>query len=135
MLYREYVEETESMLQYQHHAERMRYRQFRDELYRIAEEEKKHADWMRERINALGGEVPHISFTPDERQNSWQYLGVDVEAERRCRADLIEGLVRAERTDPKTAAVLSRILEEEENHRDRIMDMAMRSDPQAGWTA
>lgn len=135
ILCREYVEETESMLQYQHHAERMHYRQFRERLLRIAEEEKKHAQWLEGRIVSLGGEVPHISFTPDERQNSWECLRVDLEAERRCRADLIERLLSVARIDPEIAEGLRRIREEEERHHEEIMDMLMRSDPQAGWPA
>jgi bacterioferritin (cytochrome b1) len=133
ILYREYVEEMEGMLQFQRHAERMHYPQFREKLLRIAKEEQKHAQWLAGRIIALGGHVPYISFTPEEGLNSWGRLRLDLDEEKRCISDLTERMAIVERLDPETAKVLRHILEEEKNHRETIIDMLMRSDPQAMW--
>ena len=133
LLCQEYIEERKNSIQFQRHAERMHYPQFREELLRIAEEEQKHARWLEARIIALGGEVPPVSFTPEQGWNSWEHLRLDLNEERRCIWDLEEHLVIVERVDPETAKVLRQILEEEKNHREVIIDMLMRSDPQAEW--
>ena len=131
ILCREYVEEMESALRLEWHAEQMRYPQFCERLVRMAKEEQRHAQWLAGRINALGGQVPKISFTPEEGLNSWDCLSLDLEAEKRCCADLTEELALEKNIDPETAERLRRILEDEKNHREEIAAMLMRSDPQA----
>jgi len=127
----EYIEEMQNLLQLLRHAERMRYPQFRDRLLRIAGEEQAHAQWLRQRIIALGGEVPRISFSPSIGKNSWECLLMDLEEEKRCSADLEARIRSVERIDPEIAELLRRIREEEDKHSEDIMDMLMRSDPQA----
>jgi len=127
----EYVEEMQNLLQLLRHAERMRYPQFRDRLAHIAREEQAHAQWLQQRIIALGGEVPRISFFPPVGRNSWECLLMDMEEEKRCSADLERRIRSVERIDPEIAELLRRIREEEDKHSEDIMDMLMRSDPQA----
>ncbi len=132
-LCQEYVEETRHSIQFQGHAERMHYPQFRKKLSEIAEEERKHAQWLEAKIIAFGGQVPQISPTPEEGFNSWERLCLDLEEEKRCISELAERLAIAAEIDPETAGVLRRLLDEEKNHREVIRDMLMRSDPQAVW--
>ncbi|MGH7769289.1 MAG: ferritin-like domain-containing protein, partial [Candidatus Binatia bacterium] len=131
VLCREYVEEMESSLRLEWHAEQMRYPHFCQRLLRIAKEEQRHAQWLARRVTALGGRVPVIPFTPEEGRNSWQCLSEDLEAEKRCCADLTEELALGKNIDPDTAATLGRILDDEKTHRKEIAEMLMRSDPQA----
>ncbi|MBI4522239.1 MAG: ferritin-like domain-containing protein [Deltaproteobacteria bacterium] len=131
LLCREYIEETKTSMQYRRHAQRMRYPQFRERLLRIAEEEQKHAQWLEKRVTALGGEVPRISFAPEDGWNSWEQLRLDLDEEKRCIWDLEDQLIILDQIDPETAKLLRRILEEEINHRETITDMLIRSDPQA----
>jgi len=131
LLRREYVEEMESALRLEWHAEQMRYPQFCERLLGIAKEEQRHAQWLAGRINALGGKIPEVSFTPEEGRNSWECLSEDLEAEKRCCADLTEELAMKKNIDPETADRLRRILDDEKNHREAIAAMLMRSDPQA----
>jgi bacterioferritin (cytochrome b1) len=130
ILCREYVDEMESSLRLEWHAEQMRYPQFCERLLGIAKEEQRHAQWLAGRIYALGGQIPQVSFTPEEGLNSWECLRLDLEAEKRCSADLTEELALDKNVDPETAERLHRILEDEKNHREEIADMLMRSDPQ-----
>lgn len=109
----------------------MRYGQFREKLLRIAEEEEKQTQSPRERIIAFGGEIPRVTFTPEERWNSWEELRLDLEDESRRLQDLEDRLPIIEQIDGQTADVLRRIFESERKHREAIMDMLMRSDPQA----
>jgi bacterioferritin (cytochrome b1) len=130
-LLQEYVEEEKASAQFERHAKRMQYPQFRERLLQIAQDERKHAEWLKQRIRFFGGAVPRISFSLKEGWNSWEHLRLDLDEERHCIGDMEDHLVRVERVDPETARGLRRILEEEKKHRDLILDMLMRSDPQA----
>jgi rubrerythrin len=131
ILQAEYVEEAQDVAQFTRHAQRLYYPHFRDRLLRIAEEERAHVQWLREKIVVLGGEVPQITFTPKMGKNSWECLLMDLEEEKRCCGDLLERMHVAEHADPEIAEGLRRMREEEKRHREEIMDMLMKSDPHA----
>jgi bacterioferritin (cytochrome b1) len=135
LLLQEYMEEAKISAQFQRHALRMQYPQFREQLRRIAAEEQQHAEWLKQRIHFLGGSVPGVSFAIEEGCNSWDHLRLDFEEERLCIGCLESDILKAESSDPETARGLRRILEDENRHLDAILDMMMRSDPQAVGTA
>lgn len=129
----EYVNEAKDVVQFQEHAARMTYPGFRDRLLRIAEEERAHVEWLRDKIRALGGEVPQTMLTVKNGRNSWECLLMDVEEEKRDCVSILERIYTlAEKTDPEIAEGLRRIHEEEKHHHEEIIDMLMKSDPQAG---
>ena len=72
VLREEYLEETQDATQFTQHAQRMYYPQFRERLLRIAAEEQAHVQWLREKILALDGEIPQLTFTPKAGKNSWE---------------------------------------------------------------
>jgi rubrerythrin len=129
MLRAAYLEEVEDLAQFTQHIDRMPYPQFRERLLRIAEEERAHVMWLREKLLALGGEVPDIPVTPKRAKNAWQALLLDLEEEKRSYEDLIEALHIAEQVDPGLAEGLRRIREQERQHREEILDMLAKSDP------
>jgi bacterioferritin (cytochrome b1) len=131
-----FADEKRSAERLKQHAEKMHYPQFRETLFRIAAEEAKHADWIAEKITALGGELPIIANRPREQGlNSWRYLRDDLEEERRCGAELEEEVLMIQEKYPAVSELLSRIAAEEHRHRDEIRSMLMRSDPQALYSA
>jgi rubrerythrin len=67
----EYVDEAKDVAQFEEHARRMVYPHFRARLLAIAEEEKRHVDWLRAKIRALGGEVPPTPPGTKEGRNPW----------------------------------------------------------------
>ena len=128
----EYVDEVKDVAQFEEHARRMVYPHFRERLRRIAAEEKAHVEWLRDKIRALGGAVPEPSVQVRRGGNPWESLLFDVEEEKRDGVLLLEKLYTlADRVDPEIAAGLRRMHEEEARHREEIMDLLMRSDPQA----
>lgn len=129
----EYLEETRLMRQLTEHSERMRYPQFRERLLRMAEEEREHVSWLREKIAELRGSVPDTEEAPPWRPelNTWERLSQDLEEESRCCALLAHGIAIAENFDPKLTEKLERMFREEEQHRQEIIEMLMRSDPYA----
>jgi bacterioferritin len=129
MLRETYLEEVEDVVQFTQHAERIHYPQFRERLLRIVAEEQAHVQWLRDKIVALGGELPAVSVTPKGAKNAWQALLTDLEEEKRSYTDLIEAMHLAEQVDPEIAEGLRRIREEEQQHREEILDMLVKSDP------
>jgi rubrerythrin len=124
-----YLEEAQDVTQFTQHVERMHYPQFRERLRRIAAEEQAHVTWLRDKLLALGGEVPTVSLTPKGAKNAWQGLLLDLEEEKRSYADLLEAMHIAEQADPEIAEGLQRIRAEEQQHREELLDLLMKSDP------
>jgi rubrerythrin len=124
-----YLEEAQDVAQFTQDAQRMHYPQFRDRLLRIAEAEQAHVRWLRDMILARGGEPPEVSYPPRVTKNAWEALLLDLEEEKRSYGDLLEAMHIAEQADPEIAEGLKRIREEERQHREEILDMLVRSDP------
>ena len=129
MLRDAYLEEAQDVAQFAQHAERMHYPQFRERLLRIAAEERAQVEWLRDKLLALGGELPAVSLPPKGAKNAWQALLTDLEEEKRSYTDVIEAMHIAEQADPEIAAGLQRIREAERQHREELLDMLVKSDP------
>jgi rubrerythrin len=129
MLRAAYLEEAQDVAQFTQHAGRMQYPQFRERLLRIAEEEQAHVAWLRDKILALGGALPAVALPPKGAKNAWQALLINLEEEKRSYADLLETMHIAEQADPEITAGLQRIREEEQRHREELLDMLVKSDP------
>ncbi len=132
---RRYTEKTEYVAQLSQHARKMRYPQFRENLFRIAAEEKEHVQWLKEKLLHLDAPIPQVSMIPKAGRNSWESLLMDLEVEKRCCADLMEQMYLVEQFDPDLAAELRHLREHEKKHLEEIKDMLMKSDPQAYWSA
>jgi len=132
VLHGEYVDEAKDVVQFEAHARRMTYPPFRERLLRIAEEEKAHVQWLQDKIQALGGEIPRTTLTVKNGQNSWECLLMDIEEEKRDRTTILEQLYTVvEPADPDIAEGLRRIRDDEKRHREEILDMLLKSDPYA----
>jgi len=132
LLRRQYAEETCDVAQLIQHAQRMHYPQFRERLVQLACEDQAHVQWLREKILALGGDLPAVACPPPRiGKNSWEGLRLALEAEKRSRATLLECIHQADRIDPAVAAELRRWWARAKQHCDEIMRMLMKSDPYA----
>jgi rubrerythrin len=126
-----YIEESQDVSRLSCHAERMYYPQFRESLLRIAAEEQTHVDWIREQLLTRWEEIPTVSYTPPVGKNSWECLKMDVEGERHCCDHLLRVIRLAERLDTKLADGLQRMRHEERRHHEELLDMMMKSQPDA----
>jgi len=112
-------------------ADRARYPQVADELRRLAEVEACHMAWLRERLVALGGQVPTLEATPTAGANQWERAVAAHQAAQAKRRRLIEQIAHWDPDEPEIVALLSRI-EREDAREGRAYDaVIMRSDPQA----
>ena len=128
ILHQRYVDELRGKRQLTQHAEKMHYPQFREKLLRIAAEKNNHAEWIGEKIIALGGKLPQVAERRQPNTNSWQYLQTDLAEEIRSADRLPEQIWRLESDHPDISNFLQQISEAEKNHRREINDMLMRSD-------
>jgi rubrerythrin len=131
MLCQAYLDEAKDVVQLTEHARRMAYPQFRERLLRIAVEEQAHVQLLREKILALGGTVPRVTFTLRNGRNSWECLRIDVEEEKRDYAALLEQILQIENVDPELAEGLRHIRAEERRHHTELLDMMLKSEPYA----
>ena len=134
LLQERYVDEMQHVKLYTAHAEKMRYRQFRERLLAIAADEARHAEWLAERNSLFGGKLPSLPEVNTNGKNSWQELLADLDEEQHCSAELIVMMQTVRNEMPETAEILERIYEDGIKHRAEIRDMLMRSDPQSHQT-
>lgn len=129
ILCRLYIKESQHAVVFGQHASRMHYPQFRAKLVEIAARETSHCEWIGEKIRHLGGSLPVVPPAAPAGGNSWESLLADLEDESRCAGELLEQAMRLEADFPSVANLLGRIYEDEQEHRNEIREMLMRSDP------
>jgi rubrerythrin len=126
-----YLDESKDVANFTLHAERMYYPHLRERLLRMVAEEQSHVRWLGEKIRALGGAPPQPVSTPIRGKNTWENLRMDLQEERKDQAELLHGLRTAEHLDREIAEGLSRLRQDERKHRAELLDMLMKSEPDA----
>ena len=124
-----YVEEMQRIERFKQHAEKMHYPQYREKFLEMAKEKRRHAERIGEKIIALGGKLPDVPERRSTDENSWKLLLMALEDENRSADRLPEQLRRVGLEHPDIAKFLQQISREQENHRNEIREMLMRSDP------
>lgn len=126
-----YIKESQHIARLTPHAQRMQYPQFRDKLLAIAADKAKHVEWIAEKINLLGGNLPDVPTVTNSENTSWQFLSENLNREQQCAAELIEQAHSLRGELPDVAEVLERIYDDAKRHREMLREMLMRSDPQS----
>ena len=124
-----YVEEMQRIERFKQYAQKMHYPQYREKFLEIAKEKRQHAERIGEKIVALGGILSDVAEGRSTDENSWQSLLMALEDENRSADCLPEQLRRIGLEHPDIAKFLQQISREQENHRNEIRKMLMRSDP------
>jgi bacterioferritin (cytochrome b1) len=124
-----YVEEMQRIERFRQHAEKMHYPQYREKFLEMAKEKRRHAERIGEKIVALGGKLPDVPERRSTDENSWKSLLMALEDENRSADRLPEQLRGIGLDHPDIAKFLKQISLEQENHRNEIREMLMRSDP------
>jgi len=128
ILRQRYGEEMQGMDRLAQHADKMHYPQFRQKLFHISADKSKHAEWIGEKILALGGKLPEVVERRSSGENSWRYLQMDLAEEKRCADRLPEQIWRIESDHPDISKFLRGIFDAKKRRRQEITDMLMRSD-------
>ena len=124
-----YVEEMQRIERFKQYTQKMHYPQYREKFLEMAKEKRQHAERIGEKIVALGGILSDVAEGRSTDENSWQSLLMALEDENRSADRLPEQLRRIGLEHPDIAKFLQQISREQENHRNEIRKMLMRSDP------
>ena len=125
-----YVRESQHVMRYRQHAERIHHPEFRRQLREIAGEEQKHVDALAMKIQSLGAALPEVvPVCVAGEQNLWLCLRTDLEEEERCGDELKEDSHLALGRSPEVARLLARIERDCGDHRLRLRAMLADSDP------
>ena len=122
-----YREEAQDAMQFAQHVERMHYPQFRRRLRYIVAQEQGISHGP---VAWRSGAISPTSHSPRRGlECTWGALLRDLEEEKRSYVELLEAMHLAEEVDPELAEGLRRIREEEQHHREEILEMLEKSDP------
>jgi bacterioferritin (cytochrome b1) len=112
------------------HAEMIPFDFLRERLKKLAEEEKTHAEKLKQKIVELGGAVNpspkiyEIKTSSIHSEKGFRKLIADLEFDKEIYEDYIAQINRIENEDVKR--LLREIVEDEVRHKDVLMDIVMR---------
>lgn len=112
------------------HAEMIPFDFLKDKLKKVAEEERKHAEKLKQKIIELGGNVKpspkiyDIKVESIHNEKGFRKLVADLEFDKEIYEDYISQINRIENEDVKK--LLREIVEDEAKHKDVLMDIVMR---------
>ena len=122
-----YLRESQHVLRFRQHAERIADRQVRATLLRIAAEEAEHVRWIEERIVSLDGKLPAVIEIHYSHESTWEYLRSDLDEERRCEAEIEDDKENLQSDFPDIVALLDRIEADAEKNRQEIRALLLRN--------
>ena len=123
-----YVRESQHVMRFRQHTERIADRQTREALLRIAAEEAEHVRWIEEKIVSLGGKLPVVIKIHCSHENAREYLRSDLDEERRCVAEIEDDKENLQSGFPDIVALLERIEVDAERHREEILALLLSHD-------
>ena len=112
-------------------AERAKYPQAADAMRRLAEEETRHAEQLRQHLHVLGGDLPTVEPLALVGNSQWERILAAYEAAQAKRRRLIELVSHWDPDEPELAALLRQIADEDQREFRVYEAVMMRSDPQA----
>ncbi len=123
MLKADMRDEHQAIIQYLQHAYALGEGEFAGEIEAIARDEMRHLDWLAEAVVELGGD-PTMERSPVDLSGAGpaDWMGRDVIAEEGAIAQYSEQIAAID--DPALKRLLTRILWDEQDHRDKFVGLA-----------
>jgi rubrerythrin len=112
-------------------AERARYPQAAEAMRRLAEEETRHADQLRQHLHVLGGDLPTVEPAAVVGNSQWERIVSAYESAQAKRRRLIELVGHWDPEEPELVALLRQMAEDDQRQFQVYEAVIMRSDPQA----
>ena len=113
------------------HAERAPYPHVAERLRRIASEKQRAVGVLKEKILAMGYDFEEPHAAPKSGKNHWERMVQDLEDQKSLEAFLLERATLLADDAPEIGDLLSRIVADQGAHRDILLDLVARADPQA----
>jgi len=112
-------------------AERARYPQAAEAMRRLAEEETRHAERLRQHLHVLGGDLPTVEQAAVVGNSQWERIVSAYESAQAKRRRLIELVTHWDPEEPELALLLRQIADDDQRQFQVYEAVIMRSDPQA----
>ena len=113
------------------HAERAPYPHVAQRLRQIAYEKQKSATLLKEKILSLGYESEGAQPIIKSGKNHWERMVQDLEDQRTLENSFLEQAVRLADEVPEISDLLRRVVAAQLPHKDILVDLVVRADPQA----
>lgn len=113
------------------HAERAPYPHVAARLRQMALEKERAVGALREKILGMGGDLEEPQAAPRSGKNHWERMVQDLEDQKSLEAFLLERAILLADDAPEIGDLLSRIVADQGAHRDILLDLVARADPQA----
>jgi rubrerythrin len=115
----------------QKNAERAKYPQAAEAMRRLAEQEARHAEQLRQHMHVLGGDLPAVESPALVGNSQWERILAAYEVAQAKRRRLIELVSHWDPEEPELATLLRQIADEDQREFRVYEAVMMRSDPQA----
>ena len=126
-----YTAEAEQAAHLRQQAGQARYRQVSEALEALASTEDRHAALLRDRILALGGDIPPVAPRPLRGRNQWERVVAAHHAALAKRKRIVDLVSRWDPEQPDAVAALAQIERDDARDLELYEGLVMRSDPQA----
>jgi hypothetical protein len=130
-----YAAQARLINQLKAHAARAPYEHVAAKLREVAEQKKRSLETLRERARSLGPwSEPEVGEAKSGR-NHWERMAVDLKDQSDFVSELRSAVVQLADETPDLAELLSGLAQAEAAHKELLLDLLMRADPQAGLTS
>lgn len=123
-----YVRESQHVMRFRQHANRITDAKTGNALLAIAAQEAEHVRWLEEKIVSLGGKLPMVVEVHSSHENAREYLRSDLDDERRCMAEIEDDKESLQSDFPDIVALLDRIETDAEKNWQAIRALLLRAD-------
>lgn len=113
------------------HAEKARYPHVAERLRQIAAEKRTAANTLKVKILSLGGALEAPQFDLRSGQNHWERMVRDLEDQRTLETSCLARAARLAEEAPELSDLLKKIVAEQAPHKEILLDLVARADPQA----
>lgn len=120
--------------QIQSHAERAPYPHVAQRLRQIAMEKRKGVNILREKFLSLRGEMDEPQLNLKSGKNHWERMVRDLEDQKTLENSFLEQAFRLAEKTPEISDLLKGIITAQLLHKEILLDLVARADPQADQT-
>ncbi|MBI2986850.1 MAG: ferritin-like domain-containing protein [Deltaproteobacteria bacterium] len=113
------------------HAERAPYPHVAERLRQIAFEKQRCATILKEKILGLGRELEESQLELKSGKNHWERMVQDLEDQKSLETFFSEQAARLVDEAAEIADLLKKVVAEQLPHKETLLDLVMRADPQA----
>lgn len=113
------------------HAEKAPYPHVAERLRQIASEKRTIADAFREKVFSMGATIEEPQLDPISGKNHWESISRDIGDQKLLETRFLEQAVRLADGAPEISELLNGTVAAQMYHKEILLDLVARADPQA----